>query len=194
MDIIIASNNPGKIKEFKKILEPLGYNVISQKEAGINIEVEETGTSFRENSELKARAIYKLTHKQVLADDSGIEVEYLNGAPGIYSARYMNLGSDEERTNYVLKQLEGVEESKRNARFVCCICYIDENGKEQFAEGYWNGKLATESRGENGFGYDPIFIPNGETITSAEMLPEEKNKKSHRAIALKELLKILNKE
>ena len=178
MDIIIASNNPGKIKEFKKILEPLGYNVISQKEAGINIEVEETGTTFRENSELKARAIYKLTHKKVLADDSGIEVEY----------------SDEERTNYVLKQLEGVEESKRNARFVCCICYIDENGKEQFAEGYWNGRLATEVRGENGFGYDPIFIPNGEIITSAEMLPEEKNKKSHRAVALKELLKLLNKE
>ena len=192
MDIIIASNNQGKIKEFKKILEPLGYNVISQKEANINIEVEETGTTFRENSELKARAIYELTQKMVLADDSGIEVDYLNGAPGIYSARYMGLGSDEERTNYVLKQLEGVEENKRTARFVCCICFIDENGKEQFAEGYWNGKLATEPKGENGFGYDPIFIPEGETRTSAEMLPEEKNSKSHRANALKKLLEILN--
>ena len=191
MDIIIASNNPGKIREFKKILEPLGYNVVSQKEVGINIEVEETGTTFRENSELKARAIYELTHKRVLSDDSGIEVDYLNGAPGIYSARYMDLGSDKERTNYVLKQLEGVEESKRTARFVCCICFIDENGKEQFAEGYWNGKLATEVKGENGFGYDPIFIPEGETRTSAEMLPEEKNAVSHRAQALKKLLEIL---
>ena len=191
MDIIIASNNPGKIREFKKILEPLGYNVISQKEANINIEVEETGTTFRENSELKARAIYELTHKRVLADDSGIEVDYLNGAPGIYSARYMGLGSDEERTNYVLKQLEGVEESKRTARFVCCICFIDENGNEQFAEGYWNGKLATEAKGENGFGYDPIFVPEGETRTSSEMLPEEKNAVSHRANALKKLLEII---
>ena len=192
MDIIIASNNQGKIREFKKILEPIGYNVISQKEAGINIELEETGRTFRENSELKARAIYELTHKRVLADDSGIEVDYLNGAPGIYSARYMGLGSDEERTNYVLKQLEGIEESKRNARFVCCICYIDENGNEQFAEGYWKGKLATEIKGENGFGYDPIFIPEGEKRTSAEMLPEEKNLKSHRAQALQRLLEIIN--
>ena len=192
MDIIIVSNNQGKIREFKKILEPIGYNVISQKEAGINIELEETGRTFRENSELKARAIYELTHKGVLADDSGIEVDYLNGAPGIYSARYMGLGSDEERTNYVLKQLEGIEESKRNARFVCCICYIDENGNEQFAEGYWKGKLATEIKGENGFGYDPIFIPEGEKRTSAEMLPEEKNLKSHRAQALQRLLEIIN--
>ncbi len=191
MDIIIASNNQGKIREFKKILEPIGYNVISQKEAGINIEVDETGTSFRENSELKARAIYELTHKRVLADDSGIEVEYLDGKPGIYSARYMGLGSDEERKDKVLEQLKGVEESKRNARFVCCICFIDENGNEKFAEGYWNGKIATESRGENGFGYDPIFIPDGESITSAEMLPEEKNAKSHRALALAKLLEIL---
>ena len=191
MDIIIASNNQGKIREFKKILEPIGYNVISQKEAGINIEVDETGTSFRENSELKARAIYELTHKSELADDSGIEVEYLDGKPGIYSARYMGLGSDEERKDKVLEQLKGVEESKRNARFVCCICFIDENGNEKFAEGYWNGKIATESRGENGFGYDPIFIPDGESITSAEMLPEEKNAKSHRALALAKLLEIL---
>lgn len=191
MDIIIASNNQGKIKEFKKILEPLGYNVISQSEAGINVEVEETGTTFRENSEIKARAVYNLTHKRVLADDSGIEIEFLNGEPGIYSARYMGLPTHEEKRKYVLKQLEGVEESKRNARFVCCICYIDESGIERFAEGYWNGKIALEEKGENGFGYDSIFIPDGETITSAEMLPEDKNQKSHRAKALKKLLEIL---
>lgn len=191
MDIIIASNNQGKIREFKKILEPMGYNVISQKEAGINIEVNETGTTFRENSELKARAIYEITHKAVLADDSGIEIEYLNGEPGIYSARYMGLSTDEEKRKCVLNKLDGVEESKRNARFVCCICYINEKGEEQFAEGYWNGKIATDERGNNGFGYDPIFIPEGDNITSAEMLPEEKNVVSHRAKALNKLLELL---
>ena len=191
MDIIIASNNQGKIREFKKILEPIGYTVISQKEAGINIEVDETGTTFRKNSELKARAIYEITHKAVLADDSGIEIDYLNGEPGVYSARYMGLSTDEEKRKCVLNKLDGVEESKRGARFVCCICYINENGEEQFAEGYWKGKISTEERGENGFGYDPIFIPEGLTITSAEMLPEEKNAVSHRANALKELINIL---
>jgi XTP/dITP diphosphohydrolase len=191
MDIIIASNNQGKIGEFKKILEPLGYNVISQKEAGINIEVEETGTTFKENSELKARAIYELLKKPVISDDSGLEIEYLNNEPGIYSARYMGLQLDTDRRNCVLKKLEGVEESKRNAHFVCCMCYINESGEEQFAEGYWYGKIATEERGSNGFGYDPIFIPDGEIRTAAEMLPEEKNAVSHRAKALKKLLEIL---
>lgn len=191
MKIIIASNNSGKIKEFKKILEPKGYDVVSQNEAGINIEVEETGTTFKENSTLKAEAIYNLTHTAVLADDSGLEVEYLNGEPGIYSARYMGLDTDEARRNCILEKLKGVEESKRKARFVCCICYIDENGNKQYAQGYWNGKIAQEPNGQNGFGYDPIFIPDGEQRTSAEMLPEEKNSKSHRANALKILEEIL---
>ncbi len=191
MKIIIASNNSGKIKEFKKILEPKGYDVVSQNEAGINMEVEETGTTFKENSTLKAEAIYNLTHTAVLADDSGLEVEYLNGEPGIYSARYMGLDTDEARRNCILEKLKGVEESKRKARFVCCICYIDENGNKQYAQGYWNGKIAQEPNGQNGFGYDPIFIPDGEQRTSAEMLPEEKNSKSHRANALKILEEIL---
>jgi len=191
MNIIIASNNQGKIREFKKMLEPMGYTVLSQREAGIELEVDETGTTFKENATLKAEAIYNLKHTAVLADDSGIEIEYLNGEPGVYSARYKGLDSDETRRRYILEVLNGVEESKRNARFVCCICYIDENGNKQYAEGYWNGKIATEERGENGFGYDPIFIPEGGTITSAEMLPEEKNSKSHRALALKRLKEII---
>lgn len=191
MNIIIASNNQGKIKEFKKILEPKGYDVISQSEAGINIEVEETGTTFKENATLKAQAIYNLTHTAVLADDSGLEVDFLNGEPGIYSARYMGLNSDEERRNCILEKLKGVEEAKRGARFVCCICYIDETGNKQYAEGYWNGKIAQESKGQNGFGYDPIFIPEDEQRTSAEMMPEEKNAQSHRANALKILEEIL---
>ncbi len=191
MKIIIASNNSGKIKEFKKILEPKGYDVISQSEAGINIEVEENGTTFKENATLKAEAIYNLTKTPVLADDSGLEVDYLNGEPGVYSARYMGLDSDEARKNCILEKLKGVEETKRGARFVCCICYVDENGNKQYAQGYWNGKIAQKPTGQNGFGYDPIFIPDGEQRTSAEMLPEEKNAKSHRANALKILEEIL---
>ena len=157
----------------------------------INLEVEETGTTFKENATLKAEAIYKLKNTPVLADDSGIEVEFLNMEPGIYSARYMGLDSDEARRNCILEKMQGVEENKRKARFVCCICYIDENGNKKYAEGYWNGKIAEEARGENGFGYDPIFIPDGENITSAEMLPDDKNQKSHRALALKKLEKII---
>ena len=190
MNIIVASNNKGKIREFKKMLEPMGYTVLSQSEAGINLEVEETGTTFKENATLKAEAIYNLKHTAVLADDSGIEVEFLNMEPGIYSARYMGLDSDESRRNCILEKLQGVEENKRSARFVCCICYIDENGNKEYAEGYWNGKIAKEARGKNGFGYDPIFIPDGENRTSAEMLPEEKNLISHRAKALKRLKEI----
>lgn len=191
MNIIIASNNQGKIREFKKMLEPMGYTVLSQSEAGIDLEVEETGTTFKENATLKAEAIYNLKHTSVLADDSGLEVEFLNMEPGIYSARYMGLDSDEAKRKCILEKMQGVEESKRTARFVCCICYIDENGNKKYAEGYWNGKIAQEEKGNNGFGYDPIFIPDGENVTSAEMTPEDKNSKSHRALALKKLEKII---
>ena len=191
MNIIIASNNQGKIREFKKMLEPMGYTVLSQSEAGINLEVEETGTTFKENATLKAEAIYNLKHTSVLADDSGLEVEFLNMEPGIYSARYMGLDSDEAKRKCILEKMQGVEESKRTARFVCCICYIDENGNKKYAEGYWNGKIAQEEKGNNGFGYDPIFIPDGENVTSAEMTPEDKNSKSHRALALKKLEEII---
>lgn len=191
MDIIIASNNKGKIKEFKKILEPLGYNVLSQSEAGINLEVEETGTTFEENAKLKAEAIYNLKHTAVLADDSGIEVDYLNGEPGIYSARYRGLETDEERRRCILSKLNGVEESNRTARYVCCICFIDESGKENIVKGIWEGHIAEKEIGENGFGYDPIFKPNGENRTVGEMSSEEKNSKSHRAQAIQKLKKIL---
>lgn len=193
MNIIIASNNKGKIKEFKHILEPLGYKVKSQEEAGINIEVEETGKTFKENATLKAEAIYNITHTPVLADDSGTEIDALNGEPGIYSARYMGLEKDEQRRNAILKKLEGIEENKRTARYVCCICYIDENGNKKYAEGYWNGKIAETAKGENGFGYAPIFVPDGENRTCGELSFDEKNKISHRARALKKLREILEK-
>lgn len=192
MNIIIASNNKGKIKEFKKILEPLGYNVFSQSEAGVNIEVEETGTTFEENAKLKARAIYNLKHTAVLADDSGIIVDYLNGEPGIYSARYMGLQTDEERRRCVLYKMKDAKKEDRTARYVCCICYIEENGKENIVNGIWEGIVADKEYGENGFGYDPIFMPNGSDKTVAQMLPEEKNTISHRAMAIQKLKELLS--
>lgn len=192
MNIIIASNNKGKIKEFKKILEPLGYNVFSQSEAGVNIEVEETGTTFEENAKLKARAIYNLMHTAVLADDSGIIVDYLNGEPGIYSARYMGLQTDEERRRCVLYKMKDAKKEDRTARYVCCICYIEENGKENIVNGIWEGIVADKEYGENGFGYDPIFMPNGSDKTVAQMLPEEKNTISHRAMAIQKLKELLS--
>lgn len=192
MNIIIASNNKGKIKEFKKILEPLGYNVFSQSEAGVNIEVEETGTTFEENAKLKARAIYNLKHTAVLADDSGIVVDYLNGEPGIYSARYMGLQTDEERRRCVLYKMKDAKKEDRTARYVCCICYIEENGKENIVNGVWEGIVADKEYGENGFGYDPIFMPNGSDKTVAQMLPEEKNTISHRAMAIQKLKELLS--
>ena len=191
MDIIVASNNKGKIVEYKAMLEPLGYNVLSQSEAGVNIEVEETGTTFEENAYLKANAIYELKHTAVLADDSGLEVEYLNGEPGIYSARYKGLKTDEERRRCILQLLEGVPEEKRKARFMCSICFIQQNGEKIVVEGIYNGHIANEEKGNNGFGYDSIFIPEGRNTTVAEMTKEEKNSESHRAIALKKLAKEL---
>lgn len=194
MNIIIASTNEGKIKEFRKLLEPLGYNVISKAEAGVFEEVEETGTTFKENAKQKAEAIYNIKHCAVLADDSGLSIDFLNGEPGIYSARYLGLPTHEEKRKAILDKLANVPEENRDAKFVCAICYIDENGNSEVVEGIWKGKISFEEVGENGFGYDSIFIPEGETRTSAELSSNEKNMKSHRAIALKKLMEILNKK
>lgn len=186
MDIIIASNNKGKISEYKNILEPLGFTVLSQSEIDINIEVEETGTTFEENAILKAEAIYNQTHKCVLSDDSGLEVEALNNEPGIYSARYKGLKTEADRNRAIIKALEGKE--NRNARFITCICYIDENGEKHIFNGIWKGTIAFKEEGTSGFGYDPIFISedsNGKTTASLPIEFKEKN--SHRAKAVKML-------
>ena len=189
MKLIIASNNKGKIREYKQILEPLGYEVVSQKEAGADIEVEETGTTFAENSQLKAQAIYDMFGCAVLADDSGLEIDALDGEPGVYSARYGGLDKDTERTALVLEKMKDVPEEKRGAHFTCSICFIDETGKMIMAEGKVFGTIAYEPKGENGFGYDPIFIYEGKTF--AEHTAELKNSVSHRANALKDLEKKL---
>ena len=190
MDIIIASNNKGKIKEFKNILEPMGFEVYSQSEKNINIEVEETGTTFEENAMLKAQAIYDKTHKCVISDDSGVEVEALNNEPGIYSARYKGLETDKERRMAILEALDG--KINRKARFVCCICYIDETGEKHLFKALWKGKISLKEEGNNGFGYDSIFIPedsNGQTVAS--MPNKFKETYSHRAKAVKMLVEYL---
>lgn len=186
MKLIIASNNKGKVREYKQILEPLGYEVLSQNEAGINIEVEENGATFAENSAIKARAIYEIMHCAVLADDSGLAVDALNGEPGVYSARYGNKSSDEERSQFILERMKSIDEEKRTARFICAIHFIKENGEEISVEGKCEGKIGYELIGQNGFGYDPIFMYDGKSF--AQHSQEFKNLVSHRGNALKELV------
>ncbi len=190
MKLIIASKNKGKIREYKDIFEPLGFQVYGQDEANIHLDVEETGTTFEQNAALKARAIYKLSHCCVISDDSGLEVEALGGEPGLYSARYKGLQTEHERRMAVLKGLEGKE--NRNARFVTCICFIDETGEEHLFTGIWNGVIAEKEEGTNGFGYDPIFISgDGDGKTTASLPLSFKETHSHRAKAVKKLIAYL---
>lgn len=188
MKLILASNNKNKLREFKEILEPLGFEVLSQSEAGADIEVEETGTTFEENAALKARAIYEMFRLPVISDDSGLEVDALNGAPGIYSARYAEEG---KRCARVLSEMEGVPEEKRTARFKCSICYIDETGAEHIVTGKVEGRIGYEKLGTNGFGYDPIFMYGDRSF--AEISAEEKNRVSHRSDALRQFEALIRK-
>lgn len=188
--MILASSNMNKLREFREILEPLGCEIISQKDAGIDVDPEENGQSFAENSAIKARAVYKAAHTAVIADDSGLEVDALGGEPGIYSARYGGTRDDKAHNEIVLKKLEGVPDEKRTARFVAAITYIDEDGREFQFTGKFEGRIGYEERGANGFGYDPIFYVGG--VSSAEMSPEEKNALSHRGKALRALAEFIS--
>ncbi len=193
MKIILASNNKNKILEFKQILSPLGYDVISQSEAGVNIEVEENGTTFEENSMIKAKAVYDIAKMAVIADDSGLEVDYLDKAPGVYSHRYAGENAtDKDRCRKILSELEGVSDDKRTARFVCVISYIDNNGNASVLKGECEGIIGREMKGDNGFGYDPIFMIEDRSF--AEISADEKNSISHRANALKKLTEKLKGE
>ena len=192
MKIIIATNNQGKVREFRQILEPLGYEPVSLKEAGINIDIVEDGETFAENAHIKAQAIYEICNCPVLADDSGLEIEFLGGAPGIYSARYAGEdATDEDRCNKILSELEGVDTSLRSSRFVCALYCILDDETEYSVLGTFSGFIGTEPMGENGFGYDPIFMVDEETSV-AMLSDEEKNKISHRAEAMRKLADILN--
>ena len=181
--IILASNNKDKVKQVKEILK--GYDIISMKEAGIDVDIEENGTTFEENALIKARAIMKLTGQITMADDSGLEIDYLNKAPGVYSARFMGHDTSYDIKNKALIQkLEGVKGSDRSGRFVCAIAVCFPDGREIVKRGTMEGLIAEEIKGDNGFGYDPIVYLPEYGKTSGELAPEEKNKISHRGKAL----------
>lgn len=184
--IVAATNNKNKLREFKEILSPLGYQIVSLKDLGIEIEVEETGKTFEENSMLKAKAILEATGMASLADDSGLEVDALGGEPGIYSARYCE-GSDADRVAFLLDKMKDVPDGKRSARFVSAITLMFTDGDVVTARGTCKGKIAHEPAGKNGFGYDPIFFVESYGKTFAELSPEQKNMISHRGNALSEL-------
>lgn len=184
--VIFATGNEGKMKEIREILGDLDIQLLSLKDAGITADIEENGNSFEENAVIKATAIRDLTGKIVLADDSGLEIDYLNKEPGIYSARYMG-----EDTSYHIKnanlieRLNGVPDEKRTARFVCAIAAAFPDGTVRTVRAAMEGRIGYEEKGENGFGYDPIFYLPEYGCSSAELSMEEKNKISHRGKALR---------
>ena len=187
MKVVLASKNKHKLVEISKITQQFDMELVLQSELGVDIDVEETGTTFEENSLLKARAVMEATGLPALADDSGIAVDALNGEPGVYSARY---GFDESlddwgRLELLLKNTEHVPDGQRQAQFVCVITMVTPDGKIIQARGEIHGELLREPRGENGFGYDPIFYYPPAGKSTAEMSPEDKNQVSHRANALK---------
>ena len=187
MKIVLASSNKNKIKEFKRILEPLDIELITQTELGVK-EVPETGVSFEENSIIKSKNAYMQTNLPTIADDSGIEVDALNGEPGIFSARYAGEPSnDEENNKLLLKNLKNSDSQSKLARYQCVISYVDKDYLEKPAvfHAIWEGKITFNAKGTNGFGYDPIFYLDEYECTSAELDQDIKNEISHRAIALK---------
>ena len=187
MKLIIASNNEHKIYEIKKILGGKFDEITSLREAGIDHETVEDGQTFMENAEKKAREIAELSGACALADDSGICIDALGGAPGIYSARFSGVhGNDEDNNRLVLEKLSGND--NRAAHYACAMALVYPNGKTVGAMGYMYGSITDAPRGSHGFGYDPLFVPDGESRTVAEMSDEEKNAISHRAKALAALL------
>jgi len=187
MKVVLASKNRHKLEEISKITEKFGFDLVLQSELGVDIDVEETGTTFEENSYLKAAAVMQATGLPALADDSGIAVDALNGAPGVYSARY---GFDDTlddwgRLQLLLKNTEAVPDGQRGAQFVCVITFVTPEGQCIQARGEIHGQLTREPRGSNGFGYDPIFYYPPLGKTTAELSPAEKDAVSHRGNALK---------
>ncbi|MHC1720556.1 MAG: XTP/dITP diphosphatase [Clostridiaceae bacterium] len=187
--LIVASNNPNKISEIKDILKTIPVQIISLKEAGIDTEVEENGKTFLENAHKKAKEISEMvTGAMILADDSGLTVDSLGGAPGVYSARFAGEHGDTKKNNAkLLKLLDGKNEAQRHASFICAMVLITEDGREVEVEGKADGLIINEERGTNGFGYDPLFYIEEYDMTFAQMENTLKNKISHRAKALEKL-------
>lgn len=193
MKLIIASNNKHKLIEIKAILGGLFEEIVSMREAGIEHETVEDGSTFMENAVKKAKEIAELSGCCALADDSGICVDALDGAPGIYSARFCgHHGDDEANNRLLLEKLEGRED--RGAHYTCAIAMVYPDGSQVCAEGYMYGQIGHEEKGENGFGYDPLFFLPAYGCTAAQLSPEEKNRISHRAKALHALLEKLHAE
>ena len=185
--LIIATKNKGKAEEFKQMLSPLGFQVKTLLDFSDTMpDIEETGTTFYENAQLKAEQIAAQLGKPVIADDSGLEVDYLNGEPGVYSARYAGEHTnDEANNNKLLNALKDVPEKNRTARFICVLAFARPNETTIFKKGTCEGKITLDPKGQNGFGYDPLFIPIGYEQTMAQLNQAEKNQLSHRYHALK---------
>ena len=192
--IVFATGNAGKIKEIRMIMEDTGMEVVSMKDAGIMADIDENGKTYEENALIKARAVAAFTNDIVMADDSGLEIDYLNKEPGVYSARYMG-----EDTSYHIKnaslieRLNGVPDEKRTARFVCAVAAAFPNGSVKTVRGTMEGRIGYEEKGENGFGYDPIFYLDEYGCSSAAISPEQKNAISHRGKALRAMKELLKK-
>lgn len=180
--LVIATNNAGKVKEIKKLLNGYDYDVLSLKDIGIDIDIEETGNCFEENSLIKARAVHKITGGMVIADDSGLEIDFLNGAPGIYSARFLGNRTDESRYEGVLALMDGIPDEYRSARFRCAACLVSDTAELIFP-GTIEGRIAFTPNGDNGFGYDPVFFIPEYNKTMAQLDSETKNRISHRGKA-----------
>ncbi len=191
--LIFATGNEGKLKEIRAILGDLGYEILSMKEAGIDVDIVEDGTTFEENAIIKAKTVMEASGCLTLADDSGLEVDYLGKEPGVMSARYMG-----EKTSYRIKnqiiidRLHGVPAPVRTARFVCVVAAAFPDGRIETRRATMEGQIAEEPAGENGFGYDPIFYLPDRKMTSAQISPEEKNAISHRGKALRAIREVLS--
>ena len=190
MKLVLASKNRHKLVEMQTILGQLGLEVVLESEVGVDVDVDETGTTFEENALLKAKAVMEASGMAAIADDSGLEVDALNGAPGVYSARYGGKDSDAARTAYLLENMQDVPEEKRTARFVSAIACALPDGRVVTARGTCEGTILFHTQGDNGFGYDPVFYVPEIGMTFAEADGDRKNAISHRGNALKEFCKV----
>jgi XTP/dITP diphosphohydrolase len=186
MRVVLASNNQNKLREMKEILSPLGWEILSQQEAGVHVEPEENGLTFEENSFIKAQAVMEATGLAAIADDSGIQVDALNGDPGVHSARYGGdaCQDDHQRNLLLLENMKNVPKAQRTGRFVSVITMVQPDGTVTAARGELEGEILTELVGDGGFGYDPLFYIPAEGCTMAQLSAARKNEISHRAVAL----------
>lgn len=193
--IIFATGNKNKMREIHEILGDLGWEILSMKEAGIDVDIVEDGTTFEENALIKAKAVAAHCNDIVLADDSGLEIDYLNKEPGIYSARYAGTDTSYDiKNSLLLSRMKGVPDKQRTARFVCAVAAVFPNGDKEVVRGTMEGCIGYEIAGANGFGYDPIFFLPEYGCTSAELAPEKKNELSHRGEALRMMRQIMEKK